>query len=129
MGGVASRAMRRLEDAVGRRRSAARAAAFRRRTASLAKPYRLHIGCGSVHLSGWVNVDAERPGAADVVWDATRRFPLPDASCSRIFNEHFLKHLPVEQGVAFLRECHRLLQSEGDPPIGGGATAGKGTMP
>lgn len=86
---------------------------FRRFASTLSPPYKLHIGCGAVRLTGWINVDERWTDGADVVWDATRRFPLPAGSCSHIHNEHFLEHLSVEQGLSFLRECHRLLMVGG----------------
>ena len=90
-----------------------RAAAFRRLASDAQPPYRLHIGCGAVRLGGWINIDDAATPGADVVWDATLRFPLPSSSCSRIYNEHFLEHLSVDQGLRFLRECHRLLAPSG----------------
>jgi predicted SAM-dependent methyltransferase len=74
----------------------------------------LNIGCGQVRFEGWVNADIDVSSpAVDIVWNACDRFPIEDGSCSLIYNEHFLEHLPVQQGVAFLGECHRLLQPGG----------------
>lgn len=44
-----------------------------------------------------------------LVWNVADPFPLPDGSGRFIYNEHLLEHLSVEQGVAYLRECRRLL--------------------
>lgn len=77
-------------------------------------PYKLHVGCGQVRLEGWINIDAnETLDTVDLVWDSTRRFPIPDHSCSMIYNEHFLEHLSVDEGLKFLRECHRMLAPKG----------------
>src|SRR5258706_15895978 len=73
-------------------------------------PAKLHIGCGTLRFDGWVNIDLERrPGIVDIQLDATQPFPFEDNSCQFIYSEHFLEHLTVEQGLHFLRECHRLL--------------------
>jgi predicted SAM-dependent methyltransferase len=78
-------------------------------------PYKLNIGSGTVKLEEWVNVDREKvPGVTDLVWDATNRFSfLDDASCSLIYNEHFLEHLDIQDGIFFLSECYRLLAPGG----------------
>jgi predicted SAM-dependent methyltransferase len=78
-------------------------------------PYRLNIGAGTIKLEGWVNIDLERvPNVTDVIWDATRKFSfLEDASCSIIYNEHFLEHLDIQNGVLFLSEAYRLLAPGG----------------
>ena len=95
-------------------RRASRLREARRVLARMPQPYRLHIGCDRVHLDGWLNIDRRNvPGHVDMVWDATQRFPMPDASCSLIYNEHFLEHLYPEQAMSFLRECHRLLRPGG----------------
>ncbi|MEJ2344682.1 MAG: methyltransferase domain-containing protein [Gammaproteobacteria bacterium] len=72
----------------------------------------LHLGCGRVRLNGWLNVDLEAPDA-DLHWDLRVPLPLPAASAQRIFNEHFLEHLDLDAGLAFLRECRRLVAPGG----------------
>src|SRR6476620_5920641 len=70
------------------------------------QPAKLHIGCGTLRFEGWVNIDLERrPGVVDIQLDATKPFPFEDNTCQYIYNEHFLEHLKVEQGLHFLKEC------------------------
>ncbi len=38
---------------------------------------------------------------------------MPDSSCALIYSEHLLEHLKVEDGVALLKECLRVLQPGG----------------
>jgi predicted SAM-dependent methyltransferase len=78
-------------------------------------PYKLNVGSGTVKLKKWVNVDIEKvANVTDVVWDATHKFSfLDDASCSLIYNEHFLEHLDIQDGMSFLSECYRLLAPGG----------------
>ncbi len=71
----------------------------------------LNVGCGDVKYPGWLNVDIIP--TADVVVDVTQGLPWADATFERIYNEHFIEHLTVEQGLAFLRECHRVLTPGG----------------
>lgn len=72
---------------------------------------KLNLGCGEVHYPGWLNIDIE-PGA-DIVIDITRGLPWDDGAVGYIYNEHLLEHLPPEQGVELLRECHRVLAPGG----------------
>jgi predicted SAM-dependent methyltransferase len=73
---------------------------------------RLHLGCGGNQIPGWSNVDlVAAPGV--VVHDLTTPLPLPEESIEYIFSEHLLEHLTREQGLAFLRDCHRVLKVGG----------------
>lgn len=77
-------------------------------------PYKLHLGCGSVRLDNFVNIDLEwRNPAIDLVWDLSTGLPVPEASCQFIYCEHVLEHFPVEQGMNLLRDCRRALTSGG----------------
>ena len=91
----------------------ARSVLARRTLARCQRPYKLNVGCGGVAFDGWVNVDIEPKRGVDLVWDATRRFPMEDGSCSLIYSEHFLEHLSIDQARAFLSECRRLLAPGG----------------
>jgi predicted SAM-dependent methyltransferase len=82
-------------------------------------PYRLHIGCGTVHLPGWVNID--RDPASDVIdvsWDLRHSLPISNGSAEFIFHEHFMEHLTVDEGLALSRESLRLLKPGGILRIG-----------
>lgn len=71
----------------------------------------LNIGCGRQPLAGFVNIDLE-PGG-DMQHDVTQGLPFPDASVDGIYSEHFFEHITQGQGLAFLRECRRVLKPEG----------------
>ncbi len=76
-------------------------------------PRRLHLACGRVHLDGWVNID-ENPGpAVDLTWDLRLGVPGRDGSAEIVYCEHFLEHLSPSDGVAFLRDCRRVLRPGG----------------
>jgi predicted SAM-dependent methyltransferase len=87
--------------------------AARRRLCFFEPPYKLHIGCGSLHFDGWINVDLNDGPNVDIVWNVTRPFPTPDGTCQYVYSEHFLEHMLVEDGVRFLRDCHRVLMPGG----------------
>lgn len=72
---------------------------------------KLHLGCGTVHLDGWVNIDRE-PGA-DLRLDIRRPLPFGDGAASLIYHEHLMEHLTMEEGRACLRDWFRLLRPGG----------------
>ncbi|HYI08858.1 MAG TPA: methyltransferase domain-containing protein [Thermoanaerobaculia bacterium] len=74
-------------------------------------PMRLHLGSGPLALEGWTNVDVAAWPGVDVVHDV--REPWPFADVELIFAEHFLEHLTLTEGLAFLRECRRVLRDDG----------------
>jgi predicted SAM-dependent methyltransferase len=89
----------------------------RRRLAELPRPLRLHLGSGNEHKDGWVNVDlAGYP--VEAAWNLAEPLPLPDGAAAAIFHEHLLEHLTLEEGLAFCRESHRLLEPGGVLRIG-----------
>ncbi|MBU1215121.1 MAG: glycosyltransferase [Gammaproteobacteria bacterium] len=68
----------------------------------------LNIGCGSKHLSGFVNMDIEQP--YDQKLDARKGLPYADRSVDGVYSEHFFEHLTQAEGLRFLRECRRVLK-------------------
>lgn len=73
---------------------------------------KIHLGCGTNYIKGWLNVDLDSP-LADVHADFRHPLPYVDASVDLIFNEHFLEHITREEGSAFLKECRRVLKPGG----------------
>lgn len=74
---------------------------------------RLHLGCGSVRLPGWCNVDIGWRTAADVHWNLRYGLPLPAGCATRIYSEHFFEHIPLASARRLLRDCRRVLQPDG----------------
>lgn len=75
----------------------------------------VHLGCGPIHIRGWVNVDKEWKHTPDVQMDVLN---LPDVfqSCSvdHFFSCHMLEHLPWPDGVIrLLRKALIALRSGG----------------
>lgn len=88
-------------------------ARFKRGVRGFPAPYQLHLGCGSHHLDGWINIDFIRTPAVDLWWNIGWPVPLKDDSCQYIFHEHVLEHFELRRGLELLRECHRLLRPGG----------------
>jgi len=85
---------------------------------SATSPFKVNVGCGNEPFSGWTNLDLEAQTGADFLWDITDGLPFTADTCAFIYCEHFLEHLPVQDGVRFLAECHRCLQKGGVLRIG-----------
>ena len=102
---------------------------------------RLHLGCGSHAVSGWVNVDgswsariAKHPwltralrmlpiapaGLLQQTWsreilvhDVRKRLPFADASFDAIYASHLLEHLYLKEAEGLLADGYRLLRPGG----------------
>jgi predicted SAM-dependent methyltransferase len=68
---------------------------------------------GGAGLAGWLNSDLCPNRLSIVRMDATRPFPLPDASFSFVFSEHMIEHVPLAGARRMLAECHRILRPGG----------------
>ncbi|HEY3056527.1 MAG TPA: methyltransferase domain-containing protein [Thermoanaerobaculia bacterium] len=72
---------------------------------------RLHVGCGSMRLEGWANIDRFPSPAADFIYDV--RYGMPARELSYIYAEHFLEHLSYSDSMKFLRDCRTALGTNG----------------
>jgi predicted SAM-dependent methyltransferase len=69
---------------------------------------KLQLGAGTFDRPGWLNTDIE-PRAGQAYLDVTKPFPLPEGSMQVVFSEHLIEHVPYEDGLKMLKECHRVL--------------------
>lgn len=77
---------------------------------------KLHVGCGTNYVSGWVNIDNNSDnniGRLDLNWDMRRPLPYDDGSVDFIYNEHFLEHLSAAEGKRALKDFMRVLRPGG----------------
>jgi predicted SAM-dependent methyltransferase len=58
----------------------------------------------------WINVDGYANTNVHFCLDFTRRLPFPACSFDGIFCEHVLEHFTLQEGLALLRECWRILR-------------------
>ena len=72
---------------------------------------RLHLGCGSVILPGWINIDLHPYPGVDRALDVREGLPFENAEA--IFAEHFIEHFDLDDGARLLRECRRALAPDG----------------
>ncbi|MBL19250.1 MAG: hypothetical protein CMC82_05420 [Flavobacteriaceae bacterium] len=73
---------------------------------------KLELGSGPKKgANGWTTVDI---GPVDISWDLRRGIPLPNNSVDRIYSSHLLEHIPYNQLIPLLRECHRVMKSNSE---------------
>lgn len=106
--------IKKLNNLLNKAKNKIKTQSIKKIIANYQSPYKLHIGCGDVRLEDWINIDNNQSQVVDIVWDISYRLPfLESSSCSLIYNEHFLEHLSIEQGIVFLKECYRILKTNG----------------
>ena len=74
---------------------------------------KLHIGCGSNILNGWLNTDLYSKDSQVNCLDATKPFSFNNDSFDYIYSEHMIEHITYIQGLQFLSECYRVLKPGG----------------
>ena len=74
-----------------------------------------NIGAGGAGLAiGWVNIDYTQCKNVHYIFDCRKELPFAANSVKGIFTEHFFEHIDFNEEVPyFLKEAHRVLQSDG----------------
>lgn len=76
---------------------------------------RLHLGCGQVHLEGWINVDRERTKFTDQVFDFKNiREAYTDSSVAAVMMIHSLSYLRFWEAQIFFRDVYAILKPSGE---------------
>jgi predicted SAM-dependent methyltransferase len=73
---------------------------------------KLHLGCGSINLTGWINIDLDSPGA-DMHLDLRQPLPFETSTVDYVYAEHFIEHVERHDGVRLLQELLRVLKPGG----------------
>ena len=74
---------------------------------------KLQIGAGENLMEGWLSSDLEPKSPEFLYLDATKTFPIEDDSFDYVWSEHQFEHIGYLDGLAMLRECHRVLKPGG----------------
>ncbi|HEV2620736.1 MAG TPA: methyltransferase domain-containing protein [Frateuria sp.] len=74
---------------------------------------RLHVGCGTHLIAGFLNADLSSTSDHVLRLDATKPFPFDDGSFDYIFSEHMIEHIHYLDGLNMLSECYRVLKKGG----------------
>ena len=73
----------------------------------------LNLGCGSRYHSDWINVDFTSTSDNVIAHNLLEGIPFPDNHFDVVYNSHVLEHFSKEAGRNFLRECFRVLNTDG----------------
>jgi predicted SAM-dependent methyltransferase len=73
----------------------------------------LHLGCGTVRVPGFLNVDVDPHTAAQVIDDITKLGKFPDGYAERIYACHVLEHVSHDEVPQVLATWHRVLRPGG----------------
>jgi len=61
-----------------------------------------------------IPVYRHKDGGGDVInHNVNNGLPFEDSSVEVVFSSHFIEHLTFEEGINFLKECHRVLRPDG----------------
>lgn len=72
----------------------------------------LHLGCGTVHLPGFQNIDIRKTDATDLVMDVRKLTAFEDNSIDLIYACHILDHFSKHEIDAVLTEWRRVLKPD-----------------
>ncbi len=82
--------------------------------ASVSKhPLKLHLGCGTKKLDGWINIDSVKECRPDVLYDLTQPLPCKDSSVDEILAEDLLEHFDKYMRYIVFGEWARILKMGG----------------
>ena len=76
-------------------------------------PIKLHLGCGTNKLAGWVNIDSVAALKPDLVHDIAQVLPYPDLSVDEILAEDLLEHFDKYMRFVVFGEWARVLKLGG----------------
>ena len=73
----------------------------------------LNLGCGDRYNSEWTNINKTSNSNDVLAHDLDKGIPFPDRSFDVVYNSHLLEHFPKNHAEVFLKECHRVLRTNG----------------
>ena len=73
----------------------------------------LNVGCGGSFHPDWINLDSTPASPQVRAHDIATGLPFPDGHFDAVYASHVLEHFEPEGGMRLLRECRRVLRTEG----------------
>lgn len=91
------------------------ASKIRDHVARMPNPRYLNLGSGPRGLVDphWLNIDGFIDKNVHYRLDFSRTWPIPDGSIDGVFCEHVLEHFTLDDGIALLGQCCRVLKPGG----------------
>lgn len=75
---------------------------------------KLHLGCGTKKLDGWVNIDSVRACQPDLVHDISRPLPYDDQTVDELLAEDLLEHFDKYMRYVVFSDWARVLRLGGE---------------
>jgi hypothetical protein len=73
---------------------------------------KLNLGCGSILLDGYINIDLYNP-SAEVQHDLTKPLPYKDGSIDEIYAKHIIEHFLLDEWLQIKKDWSRILKKGG----------------
>jgi predicted SAM-dependent methyltransferase len=74
---------------------------------------RLHLGCGTKIVAGYVNADIVAGPGVDLVCDLSRGIPYPDSVFDEVLAVDFIEHVAQDRTIHLMNEVWRVLAPGG----------------
>lgn len=81
--------------------------------ALLKRKPKLHLGCGSIRLPGFINIDIKATPATDIVANCSSLDFFPRASVDAVYSHAFFEHLYCNERFLHLKRVSDLLKTNG----------------
>ena len=79
----------------------------------VAKYDKLNLGCSTLRLPGFLNMDVRPTRAVDIAHDCSDLSVFPDKSFSTVFSHAFFEHVFMDQRQACLKSVFHVLKDQG----------------
>ena len=76
-------------------------------------PLKLHLGCGTNKIAGWINIDAVESCKPDLLHDISQPLPYSDLTVDEILAEDLLEHFDKYSRLIVFSEWIRVLKING----------------
>ncbi len=73
----------------------------------------LNVGCGKKFHPDWENIDMVSHSKHVRAYNLLKGFPYSDQQFQAVYHCQVLEHIPKESAATFLKECHRVLKTDG----------------
>lgn len=75
---------------------------------------KLHLGCGTRHIDGYINIDCQKTIATDMILDIKNlSSEFKNNTVDGIYCCHVLEHMPVLEAIEILKQIYDILKPGG----------------